>query len=412
MRGDHIRLLVLSKAVVDVIGDWRPPPDLADATRAAVVIMLSHALMLGGLNSTALRVVLRQLGPGTSGNAYLAAMVRILLAYDPADTSAFLDRLERLERLAGDRDRHTAGAASQWLSHERENAGDPVGAIEAAERALALASDDDGPWSRALPRTMLAELTMHVGDCAAAVEHARAALPVMRRLGASDDEIQLRVLLALCAIADGRLADAADELALADGIDQSAATFGAPAFRQFCRAELALAHGDLGAGLRLHRECAAQMRDFEFPGMVRTGAEPWTLFGSAMALCAHARHAAGADEEHGLALFRSCREGADKVFSSANERLDYPAAGMLLFALGAWSLLREAAPPEDALRLLALADRFAYNQTIPTMRWERITPAAEEAAPGRIAELRAQYRDCRPPSLLAEARGTVQRLPS
>jgi hypothetical protein len=29
---------------------------------------------------------------------------------------------------------------------------------------------------------------MHVGDRAAAVEHARAALPVMRRLGASDDE--------------------------------------------------------------------------------------------------------------------------------------------------------------------------------------------------------------------------------
>ncbi len=75
--------------------------------------------------------------------------------------------------------------------------------------------------------------------------------------------------------------------------------------------------------------------------------------------------------------------------------LDYPASGLVLFALGLWSLLRRAAPAEDALRLLALADRFAYNRMIPTMRWERITPAAEEAAPGLLARLAAEYQECR-----------------
>ena len=409
MRGDHFRLLVLSKAVVDAIGDWRPPPDLADATRAAAAIMLNNSLMIGGVNSGPLLTLLRQLGPDTSGNAYLAAVVRILLAYDPADPSQFFDLLERL---AGDGDRRTAAAASQWLSHERENAGDPFGAIEAAQRALALARDDDGPWSRALSHTVLAQLTMHVGDRAAAVEHARAALPVMRRLGASDDEIQLRALIVLCAIADGRLAYAEDELDRAGRVDLTAAPFSAPVFLRMCRAELALARGDLGAGLRLHRECAAQLSELEFPGMDGTGLEPWALFGYAMALSAHARHAAGGeDAEYGRALFRTCREGADKAFSSANDRLDFPAAGMLLFALGAWSLLREAAPPEDALRLLALADRFSYNRMIPTMWWERITPSAEKAAPGLLAELQAEYRDRRPAGLLAEARLAAGRLP-
>ncbi len=72
------------------------------------------------------------------------------------------------------------------------------------------------PGRAAMPRATLAQLSMHVGDRAAAVEHATAALPVMRRLGASDDELQLRSLLVLCAIADGRLADAKDELSRID----------------------------------------------------------------------------------------------------------------------------------------------------------------------------------------------------
>ena len=41
--------------------------------------------------------------------------------------------------------------------------------------------------------------------------------------------------------------------------------------------------------------------------------------------------------------------------------------------------------PMTAAPTAALADRFAYNRMIPTMRWERITPAAEEAAPGLLA---------------------------
>ena len=188
MRGEHLRLLVLAGAVAEAVRDWLPPPDLADATRAAIAITLNNSMMIGGGEADGpLMALLRQLGPDPGGNVYLSGLVRVLLAYDSAARGSFPHRLaadaadwagtpgfpERLAALAADPDRHTAAAASQWLGHERENAGDPAGAIEAAERVLALVRDEDGPWSRAMPHGLLAELTMHIGDRAAAVEHAR-----------------------------------------------------------------------------------------------------------------------------------------------------------------------------------------------------------------------------------------------
>jgi hypothetical protein len=130
-----------------------------------------------------------------------------------------------------------------------------------------------------------------------------------------------------------------------------------------------------------------------------------------MALTAYARYAAGDDVARGEAMFRVCRVGALRVLAAENPRLDYPASGLVLFGLGAWSLLRRVGPAEGALRLLALADRFAYNRMVPSMRWERITPAAEQAAPGLLARLQAEYLHCPQPGLLAQARLAVQRLP-
>jgi hypothetical protein len=82
----------------------------------------------------------------------------------------------------------------------------------------------------------------------------------------------------------------------------------------------------------------------------------------------------------------------------------------LLFGLGAWGLMRGAVPGADAVALLVLAERFAYNRMIPTLAWDRIAPRAEEAAPGLIAALRAQFGDRRPPDLVDEARRAIDRL--
>jgi hypothetical protein len=283
--------------------------------------------------------------------------------------------------------------------------------MQAARRALALVRDEDGPWFAAMPHTMLAHLCMQVGDRAAAVQHARAALPVLRRLGAGDDELQLHSLLALCAIADGRLEDAADELALMDRIGDATSVFGGGAFRLICRGELALARGDHDTGLSMHREAAARMRAWRLPEVAWTGLEPWVLFGESIALSAHAWYATGGDEKHGRALFLTCREDALKVSRTSAADLDYPATGQVLFALGSWALLRRAGPAEDALRLLALADRFSFNRTMHATTWHLIVAAAEDAGPGRIAGFLAEYADRQPPDLMTEARRLAERLP-
>jgi predicted ATPase/DNA-binding SARP family transcriptional activator len=310
MRGEHLRLLVLAEAFSDALGDWEPPAELADAARAAIAIVLSNTLMVAAAERSArLLVTLRRLGPGTGADVYLTGLVRVLLAYEPADPAGFC---ARLTELAADPDRHTAAAANLRLSHQLENDGDPAGALAAARRALELVSDDDGPWPKAMPHALLAQLTVQLGDRTAAVAHARAALPVMRRLGASDDEMQLRALLVLCAVAAGDLAEAKDELDRLDDIRDSVEPFGANALRFIGRAELQLASGDNESGLLLYRECADRLREIELPGVDSTGTEPWSLFGDALALSAHAWYASGPTRRTGArcsgsaARARSC----------------------------------------------------------------------------------------------------------
>jgi hypothetical protein len=407
LRGEHIRLLALADAVAEALRDWHPPPELHEATSAAVAIMLTNIMIAGGERFGQLQALLRHVNAGAGTDRRKSGLATVMLAGDPANPDA---TLRRLERLADDPDRDTALTACLWLSAMRENAGDLAGAIEAAQRALALMRDDDGPWPVAMPRAALAQLCMHVGDRAAAAEHARAALPVMRRLGASDDEIQLRSLLASCAIAEGRLADAQAELDLMDSIAESWTGFSGR-IQEMCRAELMLAAGDHTAGLALHRDCMAAMREFAFPGVVKTGLEPWALFGASVALTAHAHYAGQAEESYGQELFGRCREDALTVLGAAQVDLDYPVVGLLLFALGTWGLLRRACPADEAVELLVLAERFAYSRAVPTLMWERIAPKAEEAAAGRIDEFQARYAGRRPADLLTQARRAVEQLP-
>ncbi len=408
IRGEHTRLLVLADAVVDALDDWQPPPELEAATGAAVSVTLSNALIAGGQRIGHLQAILRRLGAGAEHGGPMSGLATVMMMFDPADPGEFMPRLQKL---ADDGDSETSAVSYFWLSTLRENSGDLAGSLAAAQQALALVSDDNGPWTWAMPRSMLAQLSMHVGEPGPAIEYARAALPVMQRIGATDDEVQLRCLLVFAAIASGQLSEAEAELRRIDLAGENGMVLGGLGFQEFGRAELLLARGERAAGLAAHLEGMARLRELEFPGVPKTELEPWVLFGVSMALTAHAYHAEGTEIEAGSQLFRRCREDSLKVLGSADFTLDYPVAGQVLFALGAWGLLRRAVPPADAARLLVLADRFAYSRAIPTLRWERIAPVAEELAPGRIAEFQAEYADRRPADLLDEAYRAVERLP-
>jgi predicted ATPase/DNA-binding SARP family transcriptional activator len=410
LRGEHVRLVALIEVTCDAVRDWSPPPEAHDATRAAMALMLNFAVITSTAPPPPIHELLRRLGPG-EGDPWLSAAVRVTLAYEPEEPARFAAALRNLIATG---DRETARSASQWLGHVLENAGDHAGARAATQAALDLTDDQDGPWQAAILQTQLAQLWLHDADRRRAVECAQAALPVMRRLGAGDDEMQLHALIALCAISDGQLDVAAVELEQLDRINTTDAIFGGSAFRTIVRAELALANGERGEPLRSVRETAAEMRAMSLPGLPEMDASPWALFGDTTALALHASYATGAEVEQGAELFQLCRANVLHALAQSEGHIDFPATGTALLALASWLIQRgdgSATAATSAARLMALSERFSSSSTLPTLSPERVGSLVETTAAGALGGFRDEYRDARPADLRGRAHAAVEELP-
>ncbi|MCC5574396.1 AAA family ATPase [Microtetraspora sp. AC03309] len=397
IRGDHPRGIVLTPAVAAALTDWTPPPRLLDRARVALSMALFNTLMISAEEIGGLARMLSALG-ADSANPAVRALVTALLTTVANPENGF-------DTLIADPDPMIRQIALHWLSHGLENAGDPAGAIEAARAALQLVGDDDGPWRRAVLHTQLAGLYAHLGDSASASGHATEALPVLERLGAVDDAIQLRAALAMAALTEGRRDEAArmiDDLeALA-----SQGTYGGVLSATVGRAQLALVDGDIAEGLRRHRETAEVLRNLRVPG-TPDGFTPWTILGEVIALSAFAQYGEGDD---GADFFASLRTKVLIIFGPDHTFRDFPVVGMVLAGLGIWGLLKGALPAEEAVRLLVLADRFAYNRFTPTMQWSVLSAHAERIAPGMLSRIGAEYGERRGPDLLAEALTVLERV--
>lgn len=405
IRGDHSRVFAHREAIAQVINGWRPPPHLVEVTRAAVLITLSNLMVVTDRRDDPLRHLLRTLPTSDETNPRVAAMATVLLACDVIEGADVRRRLAELSRSA---DREVALAAMQTNVHVLENAGKAAEAIEVAERALTMFREDEGPWSAAIMHAVLAHLVMQLGDRRRAVGHARAAIPVLSRLGAADDETQLRALLMVTALVDGDLDTAEAELAEITRINDNQVVLGGVAIVSLSAAELALARGETAAALAEYRRAVQRSNDLRLPGMPYAEFTPWAVIAMSVALTAYAYHAAPEDVRYGEELFATVL-GYD-LLTKENPILDYPVCGSMLFGLGAWGLLRGALASGDAIRLLVLAERFAYNSAMPCMTFERIEPYAERAASGLIAAVRAEYGDRRGPDLLDEAKALVERV--
>lgn len=405
IRGDHSRIFVHRDAITQVITGWTPPPYLVEVTRAAMMITLMNLVIITDRRSDPLRDLLRTLPTDDTTDPRVAAMATVLLVCDPADGT---DVRRRLAELCRSTDRAMALAATQTSVHVLENAGDVTGAIEAAERTLTMLREDEGPWFAVTMHAMLAHLVMQIGDRRRAVGHARTAIPVLSRLGATDDETQLRTVLLICALADGDLDTAEAELAEITRINDNEAVLGGVAIGSLCAAELALARGETASALAEYRLAVQRARDLRLPGVPHTEFTPWMIIAVSVALTAYAYHAPPEDVRYGEELFSTVR-GYD-LLAVENPVFDYPLCGSILFALGAWGLLRRAMAPRDAIGLLVLAERFAYNNGMPSMTFERIEPYAERTVPGMIAAVRAEYGDRRGSDLLDEARSLVEQV--
>ncbi|MFC4062352.1 ATP-binding protein [Planomonospora corallina] len=397
IRGDHPRSIVLTPAVTAALTGWTPPPRLLDRTRVALGIALLNTVIVSSEEVEQLMRMLSGLG-ADSANPAVRALVTVLL-------TMLADPYDGLDGLAADPDPMVRRIVLHFLSHGRENAGDPAGAIEATLAALELAGEDGGPWNRAALHTQLAGLYANSGDFVPASRHAAEALPVLERLGAVEDAVQIRAALAMAALAEGRRDEAARMI---DDLESlaSRSTYGEILSVAVARAQLALADGDIAEGLRRHREAAELLRDLRVPH-APDGFTPWSIVGEAFALPVFAQYGEGDD---GADLFESLRSKVLVVLGPGHEFRDYPVTGMVLAGLGVWGLLKGVMPAGDAVRLLVLADRFAYNRFAPTMRWPVLAAHAERLAPGVMSRIEAEYGERRGPDLLAEARAVLERM--
>ena len=405
IKGEHPRIFALGAAVDDLVTGWEPPAELVDDALAAVAVMAMNTMIAQAEWLVACRALLEDYGDLARRPATVA-IVQVMRAFDPDDLDTSQEALARLRESP---DRGVAMAANQWAMHGHEVAGDLGGAIEVADRALELWRQEDGPWNQALVHTQLAGLHAQLGNAEQAAAHALAAIPVLDRLEAWDDAISTRSVLANAAIEAGRLEEAqaiVDQVYEINGLNT--AGFGSGVVITACRAELSLARGEEREGLALYRQTVEELRGIWFPGLGKTtGLEPWTLFGEAAATTAYALHGRG---EEGRDLYDTLRIKAHLVLDPVRQPLDYPAAGMVLYSIGAWGLLREALPVTDALRLLVLANRFAYSRFTPVLSWDRTAEVAERVAPGELERLFTEYGDRRGPDLLEDARTLVATL--
>lgn len=395
--GDHFRTMTLAPAIAAALHGWTAPPELADTARAALCVALFSARFTGSSEAERLVDQLTALGPGAPGRP-LAALVRVTLAQSEGMATD-------LTHLTDDPDPWVRCLALQWVAHQWENIGDPHGAVDALHRALPLVRPEEGPWRRAMVDAQLAELHAQLGDAARAAEHARRALPVLQRLGAVDDAVQSRAIIATATMLAGDLGAAAAQVAELAALAPTGMP-GADVAILRTRAELALLTGEAAEGLRMHREAAAATGAMRLPG-AEEATMPWAISGEAAAVAAYALH--GRDEEG-----RDLRDGlASRALAALDpERafLDYPVGGLVLFGLGLWALVRAEGRPADAVRVLVLADRFSYYRFAPTMQWDRARTLCEEHAPGVLAAIETEYDERRGPDLLVEARAALQRL--
>jgi hypothetical protein len=425
IRGDHLRAFTLIDAVRGALRGWTPPPELADHTRVTLADVLSNAVIISGFGFDAgeLWALLRRLGPGSRPE--IVAKVVIMLAVEPTDPAG---SVARLEALCDAPDQRVATAARVWCSHARENAGDLEGAIALATRALAGIPHDDGPWSRAMLHSQLAQLHVALGRHEVADRHARRAIPVLERLGATDDIVQLLAVTGMHALAQRRFDEAERIFTVAESAGRGRPGFGSGTAGATGHAELALARGHTAEGLRRYRAVVDRVREWRFPGFPDgLGIAPWTLFGESAALAAHALYGEGED---GADLDAALGRKALGLVQRAQGNLDYPVLGMVCFGLGLWALRRgtpsgasrsdqtapsgacrsgrTALPAPTAVRLVALADRFTYSRVSPTLAWSHAVDAAERVAPGLLAEILAGHRDRRGPDLIDEARDVLR----
>ncbi|MBF4163047.1 AAA family ATPase [Nocardioides acrostichi] len=409
VRGDHPRVIALTGAFDTALEGWDPPDELVDAAVGAALMVQTNSAVADVRRSRHARRLLEHYAQRVE-QPVVSALARVLGGLDPHEMEHWE---ERLAGLCEDPDRRVAMLALQWSSHGKENAGDPRGAVEVAERALALWRPEDGPWGRGQLLAQLTGLHAQLGEREASRRRAHEVLPLLGRLGAHDDAVQVRSVLAVAALVEGDLETARVEAAAVTGLAARATGgLGSRIAVGPLQAELSLAEGRLEEGLDRYLRAVESVRGLVLPGLeARSGLEPWVIFTEGAACAALARHAAP-DDDRAVHLRDALAVKAGRLLEGGRVGNDLPVIGIAVFALAAWEVLRGQGSDRVTLgvRGLVLADAFGYPRYSPSLDWTRWAAEAEARAPGELGEATRALAGRRGPELLARARALVARI--
>ena len=238
--GNNPRVFAMVDASERLLETWEPPPEMVPATQDALSILISHMGFFADRDLEPMVVAMERLGqPKQPWARAIYAM------FVEAESEGL--RLETVLKVADSDEPATAMMALQWAANLAENEGDIDGAVSYTERALAATDEHTTPWQRGMLHTQMALLAMQVGDPVRARSHAEVAWPLLDRLHAHDDSVQLRAGMAMGALILGDVGECERILDEIAGVEQGQVLGGHTA-ESGTRAELALAKGDVERG--------------------------------------------------------------------------------------------------------------------------------------------------------------------
>jgi predicted ATPase/DNA-binding SARP family transcriptional activator len=399
--GNHPRVFAIADGAEAALADWDPPEELRSTAQIVVSWLVVH---LSWMPHRSIDTLVASLARWGEPQRPWAKVVHMLFVDEgaPGESAA-----ERVASLAEDGDTVTAQMALLWASLVSENTGDVALATRYAREGLE--HRPLTPYLEASLHAQLAQLAMVLGEHARAAQHAEAAWPILVQLHADDDARAMRVGSAMLPLLEGDLARAERIL---DEItdDGREAVLGSQMILLAARAELELARGDVQAGLRLFDDAVASVA---VDGLDFGGLSPWVLIAASGSLVARVRYGSTAADERRALEMRELllTEGTDESSSFGQPFQDFPLTGVLLAAVGAWALRYGTAEQHaDGVRLLVIAERWAYNRSFPVMAWSPLAELAEETCAGLLGEVSAEYADRPPADLVEEAKAVLDRV--
>jgi predicted ATPase/DNA-binding SARP family transcriptional activator len=410
------RMNAMAGDTARILPPFRPEPALVEATRTTLVFGAVSGFLLQGPNPARFLVGLRRL-PSAPPDTFARAAQSVLnaLGVPPEADLAALDTL-------GDSDQPLlAGIANYVISYAGEAAGDTGGALTAARRTLAAFERRGGAWLRAAAHARIGELCLQAGEAGSgdeAVRHLSAAVSVAETFGAWSNANRVREAIVMANVQRGAYDEAERELKLTTpgGGDEPGDM---SMFDTAVRAEIALGRGDVDTGLHLWRTVAVTLREAQRPGPGGdlSRLDPWGLQVQALAVVAHAQYGR-------LGLVAEITGALPAMLSALTADPGPPpgtlaasygliTCGSLLLALAMTDIDRgqragDSRAARSGARMIALAERFGFQQGFWPIKTARARQAAQDADGPAYADAVSSYAGLDPDGLRAAARAALQ----